>query len=118
VVQSDILYHMQDSNTGMKHYIVVGNRRYEYVLEPARSRTQLVCDGAGIKQKYSNSEIPAILANLPNIIIELAEQSAVVQSEALRFRVTPAEKEQIALDAYDAGYDNMSAYLRDKVLDT
>jgi len=114
VVQSGILYHM----VSMKHYIVVGNRKYEYVLEPARTRTSLVCEGAGIEQKYSNSEIPAILASLPQIIISLSEQSAGVQSEALRFRVTPAEKEQIALDAYEAGYDNMSAYLRDKVLDT
>ncbi len=105
----------------LKHYIVVGNRKYEYILEPARTRTTLVCEGAGIEQKYSNSEIPAILANLPNIIINFAEQQQQqeqVQSEALRFRVTPAEKEQIALDAYDAGYSSMSAYLRAKVLDT
>ncbi len=113
MVQFGILYHMV-----MKHYIIVGNRKYEYVLEPSSNRTNLVCEGAGIKQKYSNSEIPAILADLPNIIIGLAEQNSGVQSEALRFRVTPAEKEQIALNAYDAGYDNMSAYLRDKVMDT
>lgn len=112
MVQSGILYHMV-----MKHYIVVGNRKYEYVLEPARSRTQLVCEGAGIKQKYSNSEIPSILASLPSIIINFTEQNSGVQSEALRFRVTPAEKEHIMQAAIEAGYDNMSAYLRDKVLD-
>ena len=115
MVHSGILYHM----VSMKHYIVVGNRKYEYILEPARTRTNLVCEGAGIEQKYSNNEIPAILANLPSIIISFAEaQSEQVQSEALRFRVTPAEKEQIALAAYDAGFDSMSAYLRAKVLDT
>jgi len=110
---------MQSNNSAMKHYIVVGNRKYEYILEPARTRTTLVCAGAGIEQKYSNSEIPAILANLPSIIISFAEsQHEQVQSEALRFRVTPAEKEQIALDAFDAGFSSMSAYLRAKVLDT
>ena len=114
MVQFGILYHM----ASLKHYIVVGNRKYEYILEPARSRTNLVCEGAGIEQKYSNDEIPAILANLPNIIINFAEQGSGVQSEALRFRVTPAEKEQIALAAYDSGFDSMSAYLRAKVLDT
>ncbi len=102
----------------MKHYIVVGNRKYEYILEPARTRTTLVCEGAGIRQKYLNSEIPAILANLPSIIINLTEQQSEVQSEALRFRVTPSEKEQIARDAYEAGFSSMSAYLRAKVLDT
>jgi hypothetical protein len=102
----------------MKHYIVVGNRKYEYTLEPARNRTYLLCEGAGIEQKFSNSEIPAVLASLPSIIISFAEQGAGVQSEALRFRVTPAEKEQIAQRAIEAGYTNMSAYLRDKVLDT
>ncbi len=107
------MYHMV-----MKHYIIVGNRKYEYMLETSRNRTNLVCEGAGIEQKYSNEEIPAILANLPNIIISLAEQSAGVQSEALRFRVTPAEKEYIMQAAIEAGYNNMSAYLRDKVLDT
>lgn len=102
----------------MKHYIIVGNRKYEYVLEPARTRTTLVCKGAGIRQKYSNDEIPAILAQLPEIIVRINEQNAGVQSEALRFRVTPAEKESIMQAAIEAGYSNMSAYLRDKVLDT
>ncbi len=96
----------------------MGNRKYEYILEPSRTRTTLVCKGAGIKRKYSNDEIPMVLSNLPNIIIDLVDQNSQVQSEALRFRVTPAEKEQIMQDALDAGYENTSAYLRDKVLDT
>ncbi len=114
VVHSDILYHM----VSMRHYIIVGNRKYEYVLEPARSRTQLVCEGAGISKRYSNSEIPAILAQLPSIIVALSQQDSGIQSEALRFRVTSAEKESIMQAAINAGYDNMSAYLRDKVIDT
>jgi hypothetical protein len=102
----------------IKHYIIVGNKKYEYILEPARTRTRVVCEGAGIRQKYSNNEIPAVLAQLPQIIVRINEQNTGVQSEALRFRVTPAEKEQIMQDATKAGYTNMSAYLRDKVLDT
>ena len=113
MVQFGILYHMV-----MKHYIIVGNRKYEYELQPSSNRTNLVCEGAGIKQKYSNSEIPAILAQLPQIIVRINEQNSGVQSEALRFRVTPAEKEHIMQRAMSAGYSNMSAYLRDKVLDT
>lgn len=100
----------------LKHYIIIGNRKYEYVLEPTRTRTMLVCEGAGINERFDNSEIPMVLANLPNIIIKLAEEAAGLQSEALRFRVTPAEKEQIMRSAYEAGYDNVSAYLRDKIL--
>ena len=102
----------------MKHYIVIGNRKYEYVLEPARTRTALVCEGAEINKKYSNSEIPAILAALPQIIAHINQQNAEPQSEALRFRVSPSEKEEVALAAYAAGFSSMSAYLRAKVLDT
>ena len=101
----------------MKHYIIVGNRKYEYVLEPARTRTTLVCEGAGIRRKYSNEEIPAILAQLPQIIISVTEaRHNQAQSEALRFRVTPAEKEKIVKDAYNAGFTSVSAYLRAKIL--
>ncbi len=119
MVHSAIMYHMQGNKARIKHYVVVGNRRYEYVLEPARSYTVLVCEGAGINKRYSNSEIPAVLADLPNIIIKFIErQNGQAQTEALRFRVTPAEKEKIAMDAYNAGFSSISAYLRAKVLGT
>jgi hypothetical protein len=107
---------MQNKQAELKHYIVIGNRKYEYVLKPARTCTVLVCEGAGLEQKYSNSEIPAVLADLQNIIIKFTEQSSEVQSEALRFRVSPSEKEQIMHDAYNAGYESVSAYLRSKIL--
>lgn len=101
----------------LRHYIIVGNRKYEYVLEPSRSRTMLVCKGAGIAERFDNSEIPRVLASLPQIIIKLTEAaSSEMQSEALRFRVSPAEKERIINDATKAGYDSVSAYLRDKIL--
>ena len=113
----NIMYHMQGRHVALKHYIIVGNRKYEYVLEPSRSRTMLVCEGAGIAERFDNSEIPRVLANLPEIIIKLTEAaSAEMQSEALRFRVTPTEKERIVHDAVSAGYDSVSAYLRDKIL--
>jgi len=100
----------------IKHYIIVGNKKYEYVLKPARTRTTIVCSDADINRTYSNHEIPAILANLPDIILALQRANAQTQSEALRFRVTPEEKERIAQDALNAGYDTISAYLRDIVL--
>lgn len=112
VVQRDKMYHM----AVLKHYIIVGNRKYEYVLEPARTRTMLVCEGAGINERFDNSEIPQVLANLAKAIHTLQESTAEVQSEALRFRVTPKEREQIMQHAYNAGYDTVSAYVRDKVL--
>lgn len=112
MVQGDKMYHM----AVLKHYIIVGNRRYEYVLEPSRTRTMLVCEGAGINARYDNSDIPRVLAGLADTILRIAEGGPDGQSEALRFRVTPAEKERIMRDAYDAGHETISAYLREKVL--
>lgn len=112
MVRSDKMYHM----AMLKHYIIVGNRKYEYVLAPSRTRTMLVCEGAGINARYDNSDIPRVLAGLADTILRLSEEVADGQSEALRFRVTPAEKERIMRDAYDGGYETVSSYLRDKVL--
>jgi hypothetical protein len=101
-----------------RHYIIIGNKKYEYFLEPARSYTKLICKDAGIERRFHNNEIPAVLVDLPNLIISIIEDNSQqeVQSEALRFRVTPSEKDKIMQDAILAGYDNMSAYLRAKVL--
>lgn len=100
-----------------KHYIIIGNRRHGYTLHPAKKVTMLVCKSADIDARFPNDEIPQILAELPRIIVErhqaLAGES---QSEVLRFRVTPSEKAQIEQNAFNAGFDTVSAYLRSEAL--
>ena len=95
----------------IKHYILVGNKRYDYTLEPARSHTTIVCRGANLNQRFSNDQIPAVLTQLAREIM-LARSEAAAQSEVMRFRVTPDEKQMIEQRALDAGFDNVSAYLR------
>ncbi len=100
-----------------RHYIIIGNRRHGYTLQPARNVTMLICESANISARFPNSEIPNILAELPRIILEqYGDGSSEPQTEVLRFRVSESEKEQIEHNAYEAGYEHVSAYLRDVAL--
>lgn len=98
-----------------KHYIIIGNKRHGYTLYPAQKVTTLVCKSANISARFPNDQIPDILAKLPHIILEQYGENE-PQTEVLRFRVSENEKEQIAQKAYDAGYEYISAYLRDVAL--
>lgn len=101
-----------------KHYIIIGNKRHGYTLQPARKVTTLICKSADIEARFPNDEIPRILAELPRIIFERYNQALLqeAQTEVLRFRVSTAEKEAIIHNAEEAGYDSVSAYLRDRAL--
>ncbi len=103
--------------TFRKHYIIIGNRRHGYTLRPARGVTMLICESANINDRFPNDEIPRMLAELPRLIAERhAAQRDAAQSEVLRFRVTPEEKQRIERNAFDAGFDTVSAYLRQVAL--
>lgn len=97
--------------TDIRHYILVGNKRYHYTMAPARSYTTIVCDGAGISVRVPNEQVPVVLGELARHIISAREQGD-AQSEVLRFRVSPAEKQRIERSAMESGYANVSAYLR------
>jgi len=100
-----------------KHYIIIGNKRHGYTLQPARSVTTLICRSANIEARFPNDEIPKILAELPKIIIKQdISNDNEPQNEVLRFRVSESEKEQIEYNAYKKGYEYVSAYLRDIAL--
>ena len=99
----------------LKHYIIIGNRKYGYTLHPSKRVTTLICRGAGINERFANDEIPRVLSQLPAMILQ-ALKATETQSEVMRFRVTREEKEQIAYNAISNGYDNISAYIRSKLL--
>ena len=99
----------------LRHYIIIGNKKYEYILKPANKKTLLVCEDAGIEERFPNEEIPIVLSQLPKIIISIQRKDR-QQSEVLRFRVTPEEKMKIIEQAYKSGFDNISSYIRDKLL--
>ncbi len=100
-----------------KHYIIIGNQRHGYTLHPAQKVTHLVCRSANIEARFPNDEIPQILAELPRLIGEHHSLSASAQqNQVLRFRVSEDERSLIEQNARDAGYDTISAYLRDVAL--
>lgn len=100
-----------------KHYIIIGNKRHGYTLLPARNVTTLICRSANIEARFPNDQIPRILAELPQIIVEQGNLSLdSPQTEVLRFRVSEDEKAQIEHNAFEAGYSTLSSYLRDVAL--
>ena len=97
--------------SNIQHYILIGNKRYGYTMAPARQYTTIVVKEAGLKLKVPNEQVPQVLAELARQIIANRE-TAEAQSEVLRFRVTPSEKQQIESAAIEAGFSSVSAYLR------
>jgi len=97
--------------TKITHYILVGNKRYEYTLQPKAQYTTIICDGAGIRAQFPNEQVPLVLAELSKAILQ-AKQEIESQSETMRFRVTPTEKKMMEKRAFALGFKNMSSYLR------
>ena len=97
--------------TKITHYILVGNKRYEYTLQPKSQYTTIICDGAGIRAQFPNEQVPIVLAELSKAILQ-AKQELESQSETMRFRVTPTEKKMMEKRAHALGFKNMSSYLR------
>ena len=98
----------------IQHYVLIGNKRYGYTMAPAaRSQgyTTINCKEAGLKLRVPNEQVPQVLGELAKQIIN-SRTATEAQSEVLRFRVTPSEKLEIEQSAMDAGFTNVSAYLR------
>ena len=97
--------------TKITHYILVGNKRYAYSLQPSQETTTIICEGAGIRAQFPNEQVPIVLAELAKAIMQ-AKQEVEAQSEVIRFRVTPTEKQMMEKRAMALGFKNMSSYLR------
>lgn len=98
------------------HTVTVHNKKYAYTLKKAGGgATHVTCVEARIDQKFLNEDVPALLVDLPNLI--LAEKKyKQAQGEVLRFRVSPQDKKKIEKKALHKGYDSVSEYLRARAL--
>lgn len=103
-------------SNSIQHYILIGNKRYGYTMAPAKQYTTIVVKEAGLKLRVPNDQVPQVLGELARQIIANRETTE-VQSELLRFRVTPTEKQQIEQAAISAGFNSVSAYLRNVALE-
>jgi len=100
----------------LTHFITLNNKKFLYTLEKASKRTTFVeCEAANIAQEFLNEDIPNLLNNLPNLIIAEKKYNK-QQSEVIRFRVTPEDKQLIEKKAIKKGYMNISSFLRDLAL--
>lgn len=93
-------------------YITVNNKKYKYILEKRRLNTIFVeCDGANISQEFLAEDVPALLIDLPNLIV-VEKKYNKKQSEIVRFRVSSEDKHRIEKRATKEGYDSISDYMR------
>jgi len=96
----------------LPHYLTVQNKKYTYIITPQTKETCLVeCQGANLKQEFLNQDIPALLNDLPNLILAEKEYKK-AQSEIIRFRVSSQDKKKIETKAIQNGYNSVSQYLR------
>ena len=75
----------------------------------------MACKDANLAQDFLNADIPALLNDLPNLI--LAEKKH-ERTQTLRFRISAKDKAQIEKQALDKGYSSVSSFLRDLALNT
>jgi len=100
----------------LQHYLTIQNKKYTYTITPSTSETSLVeCQGANLKQEFLNQDIPALLNDLPNLILAEKEYNK-AQSEIIRFRVSAQDKKLIEAKAIQNGYTSVSQYLRSLAL--
>ncbi len=97
--------------------ITVQNKKYEYTLKSAKEKgvIRFVCKGANIDQDFLSEDIPALILDLPALIIaERVYQDN--QTEVVRFRISAEDKKKIEKKALASGFETVSDYLRARAL--
>lgn len=107
-------------NPRFKHHITVNNKKHSYFLSsPYEDEGYNVvffeCEAANIGQPFLTEDIPALLVDLPELILEEKEYQK-KQKDIIRFRVTIEDKKKIEKRAVKQGYPSVSAFLRDVAL--
>lgn len=90
----------------------INNKKYKYSLEKKSSGVIFVeCVDANIAQEFLAEDVPSLLIDLPNLI--MAEKTyGKKQSEVVRFRISPTDKNKIEKKAIKEGYSSVSDYMR------
>jgi len=97
-------------------FLNIGNKKYDYSLEQKSKNTTFVeCEVANLAQEFLNEDIPALLNDLPNLILAEKEYKK-QQSQVIRFRVSREDKKKIEAKALKNGYTSTSSFLRDLAL--
>ncbi len=96
--------------------ITVGNKKYAYSLTKVNKKeTYVACRAAKIGQSFLHEDIPALLVDLPHLIIAEKDYQK-GRAHVIRFRVNPEDKKIIEQKASKSGYSSVSRFLRDLAL--
>lgn len=92
--------------------ITVNNKKYKYSLQEKRGGAIFVeCKDANIAQNFLAEDVAGFLIDLPNLIIAEKDYTK-KQSEVIRFRISPTDKNKIEKKAVKEGYESLSDYMR------
>jgi hypothetical protein len=92
--------------------ITVNNKKYKYSLQEKKGGIIFVeCKDANIAQDFLAEDVARLLIDLPNLIISEKEHNK-KQSEVVRFRISPEDKNKIEKKAVKEGYESLSDYMR------
>lgn len=94
--------------------ITVQNKKYSYTLDKRKEGIFVTCLDAAISQLFCAEDVPALIFDLPNLII--AEKEYTDKAEVIRFRVDSDTKKRIESIATQKGFASVSAYLRNLAL--
>ena len=97
--------------------ITVQNKKYEYTIKPAKQKGAIhfICKAANIDQDFLAEDIPALILDLPNLIVAERKYQT-CQTEVVRFRLSAEDKKKITQKAVASGFDSVSDYLRSLAL--
>lgn len=100
----------------VRGFVAVNNKQYVYTLKPKRGGvTYFTCEAAKIAQDFLSEDIPALLVDLPELILEEKEYQN-KQDNVIRFRVSEEDKKMIEKKAVQQGFNSVSGYLRSLAL--
>jgi hypothetical protein len=101
----------------VKATITVQNKKYEYSLAKTKESgvVHFVCVAANIDQDFLAEDIPALLLDLPHLIVAEIEHKE-ADTEVLRFRISAEDKKKIQQKAQSRGFKSVSDYLRAQAL--
>lgn len=96
--------------------ITVNNKKYKYSLQEKKGGVIFVeCKDANISQDFLAEDVAGLIIDLPNLIISEKEYNK-KQTEIVRFRISPQDKNKIEKKAVKEGYDSLSDYIRHLVI--
>lgn len=97
----------------VKSFMMVNCKKCDYILTRTSRKTIVFfeCKAAGIAQNFESGDIPALLLDLPELIIEEKEYEK-KHDNVIRFRVSEMDKKNIEKKAVKSGFSSVSRYLR------